>query len=90
MYKYRGRKITGQMMKLLIVEIESVVKGEALSRQEIIRICEEEHVKRGGIKGEGSPISAFKSAVKALRELGCVEDAGQGYWRVITPRSLSD
>ena len=81
-YKYRGRTLTGLMTRQLIVEMFS--GKDAVRRQELIDVCEKEHIKRGGIKHEDpdSTIKAFKSGIKGLRELGIVEDAGLGYWHI--------
>ena len=79
-YQYRKRTITAKIMKPLIVELFS--GREAVRRSEIIETCEREHLKRGGTKS-GNPVVAFKSAVKDLRGLGIVEDAGHGYWHII-------
>ena len=81
-YKYRGRTLTGLMTRQLIVEMFS--GKDAVRRQELIDVCEKEHIKRGGIKHKDpdSTIKAFKSGIKGLRGLGIVEDAGPGYWHI--------
>lgn len=82
LYMYRRRELTAHAMKPLIVELFS--GQEAVPRQEIIKRCEKEHLRRGGINRQGEQlIIAFKSAVKHLRQLGIVEDAGYGYWHII-------
>ena len=78
-YKYRGRKIAAQIARPLIIELFS--GKDAVSRQKIIEDCEKEHLRRGGIKRK-DPSGAFKGALKQLKLLGVVEDAGHGYWHI--------
>ena len=88
-YKYRGRPISFQIMKDLILEKFSNEQVE--KRANIINVCEEEHVKRGGTKSEGETTSGmFKSVVKALIESGDIESAGAGYWRRVRRSNRED
>ena len=74
-YKYRGRKLTAIIARPLIYEL---FKGrEGVPRVEIIKACEKEHLKRGGIKSE-HPAGAVKGALNHLSMMGIVEDGG--FW----------
>ena len=88
-YKYRGRPISFQIMKDLICE--KFANEQVEKRANIIKICEEEHVKRGGTKSEVETTSSvFKSVVKALIESGDIESAGAGYWRRVQRSNKED
>ena len=86
-YKYRGRKLTAIIARPLIYEL---FKGrEGVPRAEIVKDCEKEHLRRGGIKSE-HPAGAVKGALNHLSMMGIVEDAGFGFWHINDGFTLED
>ena len=71
-------------MKPLIVELFS--GKETVPRGVIVLDCLMEHVRRGGVEDNnlGQSASAFKSACRDLVKLGIMEDAGIGYWHILS------
>ena len=78
-YKYSGESLTTKMARELIVEL---LKGRTVTKTEIVRRVDEEHLKRGGKKAE-TKVHPVTNALNALKKSVLAGNPSLGVWHII-------
>lgn len=85
-YRYTGVPLVSSIVEKLIPDMG--LTGP-MTRNEIVGLVTDEHIKRGGLPPKASATSVVKRALKHLAEAGRAESVSYGYWRFVDATSPS-